>query len=119
MHPIVLKQFNIFTNYINGELSKAESLPRTSEEMTALKMYALEQLTEHCMQPWNGEMSLKPVDGNLTIISPTSPTYLPSSITKVDTFDMHNEKVNNAKRYDSFDGMLSFDENDGPDFFNI
>ncbi len=83
MHPIILKQFNIFTNYINGELSKAESLPRTSEEMTTfiknvrdehiiasspkhdvdfisqLKMYALAQLTEHCMQRWNGEMSPK------------------------------------------------------------
>ncbi|XP_050065574.1 uncharacterized protein LOC114121665 [Aphis gossypii] len=143
MHPIVLKQFNIFTNYINGELSKAESLPRTSEEMTTfiknvrddhiiasspkhdvnfisqLKMYALAQLTEHCMQRWNGEMSPKPFDGNLTIISPTSPTYLPSSITKVDIFDIHDEKVNNVKPYDSFDGMLSLDENDGPDFFNV
>ncbi|XP_025196641.1 uncharacterized protein LOC112595592 isoform X1 [Melanaphis sacchari] len=143
MHPIVLKQFNIFTNYINGELSKAESLPRTSEEMTTfiknvrddhiiasspkhdvnfisqLKMNALAQLTEHCMQQWNGEMSPKPFDDNLTIISPTSPTYLPSSITKGDTFDIHNEKVNSAKPYYSFDGMLSFDENDGPDFFNI
>ncbi|KAF0684709.1 Uncharacterized protein FWK35_00037117, partial [Aphis craccivora] len=121
MHPIVLKQFNIFTNYINGELSKVESLPRTSEEMTTfiknvrdnhiiasspkhdvnfisqLKMYALEQFTEHCMQSWNGEMSPKPFDGNLTIISPTSPTYLPPSITKVYTFDKHNEKENNAK----------------------
>ncbi|KAE9542409.1 hypothetical protein AGLY_003270 [Aphis glycines] len=69
MYPIVLKQFDIFTNYINGELSKVESLTRTSEEMTtfiknvrdehiiasSLKMYALAQLTEHCMQRWNGK----------------------------------------------------------------
>ncbi|KAF0714127.1 Uncharacterized protein FWK35_00024391 [Aphis craccivora] len=87
--------------------------------ISQLKMYALEQLTEYCMQPWNGEMSPKPIDGNLTIISPTSPTYLPSSITRGDTFDMRNEKENNAKPYDSFDGMLSFDVNDGPDFFNV
>jgi len=74
MHPIVLKQFDIFTNYINGELSKVELLPRTSEELTTfiknvrdnyiiasspkhdvnfisqLKLYILAQLTEHCMQ---------------------------------------------------------------------
>lgn len=83
MHPIVLKQFDIFTNYINGELSKVESLPRTSKVMTTfiknvrddhiivnspkhdvnfisqLKMNALAELTEHCMQRWNGEMSPK------------------------------------------------------------
>lgn len=79
--PIVLKQFEIFTKYLDRELSKMESSPKTSEEMiifitnirdnhiisnspkhdvnfiSQLKMFACTQLAEHSIQRWNREMS--------------------------------------------------------------
>lgn len=75
--PAVLKQFNIFLNYIDTEFTKVDSPPKTSEEMitfiknvhnesviseipkndinliSQIKMYALSQLAEQ----WNCEMS--------------------------------------------------------------
>jgi len=81
MQPIVLNQFEIFTEYLDRELSKMDSPPRTSEEMvifiknirndhiitnspkhdfnfiSQLKMFAFTQLAEHSIQRWNREMS--------------------------------------------------------------
>jgi len=79
--PAVLKQFNMFLNYIDVEFSKVDSPPKTPEEMitfiknlhdesvisiipkndvnliSQLKMNASTQLAEHWAQRWNGEMS--------------------------------------------------------------
>jgi len=81
IQPIILNQFDIFTEYLDRELSKMESPPTTSEEMiifiknlrddhiitnspkhdinfiSQLKMYAFTQLAEHSIQCRNREMS--------------------------------------------------------------
>ena len=91
IQPIVLKQFEIFTEYLDKELAKAESIPKTSEEMTMfiknvrdvhiianspkhdvnfisqLKMYALSQLAEHSIQRWNKEKSPGVITDNIFI----------------------------------------------------
>lgn len=80
-HPAVLKQFDIFLNFIDVEFTKVDSPPKTNEEMVTfiknvrdesaiskiakndvnlisqLKMYASSQLAEHWAQRWSGEMS--------------------------------------------------------------
>ena len=79
--PAVLKQFDMFLNYIDDEFTKVNSPPKTIDKMIAfiknlrddsiissmpkndvniisqLKMYASSQLAEHWAQRWSGEMS--------------------------------------------------------------
>jgi len=81
IRPTVLKQFEIIGDYIDREFTKADSPPKTSEEMiifinnlsdnkiivftpkedmnfiSQLKMFASSQLAEQWAQRWNGEMS--------------------------------------------------------------
>lgn len=83
IQPIILNQFEIFTEYLDRELTKVESPPTTSEEMvifinnlrddhiitnspkhdinfiSQIKMYAFPQLAEHSIQRWNRERSPK------------------------------------------------------------
>ncbi|KAL4088969.1 hypothetical protein QTP88_024047 [Uroleucon formosanum] len=145
IQPIILKHFDIFTEYIDKELAKVESSSsRTSEVMATfiknlrdnriianspkidinfisqLKMHACTQLAEHSLQLRNREMSPKLFNGNIS--SPTSPT----NIVAHNTFNTQNEEeeeeegdVFETKLHDSIDGFQSFDVNDGPDFFNI
>ncbi|XP_022183245.1 uncharacterized protein LOC111042852 [Myzus persicae] len=141
MQPIILNQFEIFTEYLDRELNKMDSTARTSEEMvifiknvrdghiianspkhdfnfiSQLKMYALTQLAEHSIQRWNVEISPEFFDGNETVSSPTSP--LPNIKTD-NTIDTQEEGENFKSRpNDSIHDLLqSFDVNDGPDYFN-
>ncbi|XP_022163096.1 uncharacterized protein LOC111028673 [Myzus persicae] len=79
--PAVLKQFDIFLNYIDVEFTKIDSPPKNNEEMVTiiknvrdgnviskiakndvnlisqLKMYASSQLAEHWAKRWSREMS--------------------------------------------------------------
>ncbi|KAL4141444.1 hypothetical protein QTP88_004082 [Uroleucon formosanum] len=139
IQSIILKHFDIFTEYIDKELSKVESSSKTSEEMATfiknlrddhiianspknyinfisqLKMYACTQLAEYSIQLRNREISPELFNGNTS--SPTS------NIVAHNTFNTQNEveegDVFEAKLYDSIDAPQSFDVNDGPDFFNM
>ncbi|XP_026819138.1 uncharacterized protein LOC113557786 [Rhopalosiphum maidis] len=81
IRPVVLKQFDMFLNYIDVESTKVDSPPKTPEEMVTfiknvrdesviskipkydvnfisqLKMYASSQLAEHWAQRLSGKMS--------------------------------------------------------------
>jgi len=81
MQPIILNQYEIFTEYLDRELNKLDSTPKTIEEMvifiknirddhiitnspkhdinfiSQLKMYAFRQLAEHSIHRWNVEIS--------------------------------------------------------------
>ncbi|KAL4153417.1 hypothetical protein QTP88_001250 [Uroleucon formosanum] len=107
IRPTVLKQFEIIGDYIDREFTKADSPPKTSEEMiifinnlsdnkiivftpkedmnfiSQLKMFASSQLAEQWAQRWNGEMSPELfTESEMRLISP--PQY--SSMTP-----MHDE----------------------------
>ncbi|XP_025193958.1 uncharacterized protein LOC112593667 [Melanaphis sacchari] len=90
MQPIILHQYEIFTEYLGRELSKMDSAPKTIEEMvifirnirddhiitnspkhdinfiSQLKMHAFTQLAEHSIQRWNVEISPELFNGNIS-----------------------------------------------------
>jgi len=76
-------------------------------------MYAATQLTKLWSDRWNRKNSQELSDGNMAILSPMSPSYLP-------TINMQDERptfdVNNQSQ-DIFPAMSIY-VNDGPEYFN-
>ncbi|XP_003245437.2 uncharacterized protein LOC100570428 isoform X2 [Acyrthosiphon pisum] len=110
------------TNYTFNFVKRDDHLITSSQKLdinfiSQLKMLAFTQLAEHSIQRWNREnMSPELFDGNVEIISPTSPPNIKTD----NTSDTQNEEedIFKAKSYDSIQDILqSFDVNDGPDFF--
>ncbi|XP_026806890.1 uncharacterized protein LOC113549681 [Rhopalosiphum maidis] len=120
IRPVVLKQFDMFLNYIDDESTKVDSPPKTPEEMVTfiknvrdesviskipkndvnfisqLKMYASSQLAEHWAQRLSGKMSPELfTESEVRLISP--PRY--SSMSPMyDDFDPSQAQATDEDR---------------------
>ncbi|XP_060879149.1 uncharacterized protein LOC132951349 [Metopolophium dirhodum] len=130
--PNNVREMQIFIN--NQEVKQTSE----NQFLNQIKMFAPTQLTELCMNRLVTPNTPEPYDKNFRSPSLMIPSYSPVNAgnyksyedpIRSNGFNLTDEDYDLSKPIDHFDGptspddscsqQLSFDENDGPDFFNL